>query len=231
MEVRQRKKKSKVRLRISFILLFCAASLIGCFTLYLKENQPESYYDNDGEIVETVPDNAFLPVPESSARSQRYLNNCIFIGGNTVRALAEYGFIVEENAFYGDFSADDVCERAESSLIQGIYIMPDISSEESFEADMSIYGRLTDKLSAKDSTKIYVSSLIPDTDPAKMAVTDKINGRLSDFAKAHEVYYLDICSELRDKNGALPSVYYSDGGLEREACGRISAYILSHTVR
>ncbi|MGN0691760.1 MAG: hypothetical protein ACI4K7_05385 [Oscillospiraceae bacterium] len=231
MEVRQKKKKSKVKLRISFILLFCAASFIGCFTLYLKENQPESYYDNDGEIVETVPDNAFMPVPESSARTQRYLDNCIFIGGSTVGALAEYGFIGEENAFYGDFSADDVYDRAESRLIQGIYIMPDISSEESFDADMSIYGRLIDKLSAKGSAKLYVSSLIPDTDPEKNAAVDRINGRLSDLAQAHEVYYLDICSELRDKNGALPSVYYSGERLEREACGRISAYILSHTVR
>ncbi|MGN1415325.1 MAG: SGNH/GDSL hydrolase family protein [Oscillospiraceae bacterium] len=231
MEVRQKKKKSKVRLRISFILLFCAASLICCFTLYLKENQPESYYDNDGEIVETIPENAFLPVPESSARSQRYLKNCVFVGGSTVKALAEYGFIEEENAFYGDFSADDVYERAESSLIPGIYIMPDVSSEDSFDADMSIYGKMTDKLSANSSAKIYVSSLMPDTEAEKNDGVDRINERLSDFAESHGVYYLDICSELRDKNGALPSVYYSDGKLEKEACGRISAYILSHTVR
>ncbi|MCI5751757.1 MAG: hypothetical protein MR038_04650 [Oscillospiraceae bacterium] len=231
MEVRQRKKKSKVRLRISFILLFCAASLICCFTLYLNENQPESYYDNGGEIVETVPENAFLPVPESSARTQRYLNNCIFIGGSTVQALAEYGFIGEENAFYGSFSSDEVYEKAESGLIQGIYIMPDISSEDSFDAEMSLYGEIADKLSAKGSGKIYVSSLIPDTDPEKTAAVDKINCMLSGFAESHGVYYLDICSELKDKNGVLPEVYYSDGRLEREACGRISSYILSHTVR
>ncbi|MGN0695757.1 MAG: hypothetical protein ACI4J5_03210 [Oscillospiraceae bacterium] len=199
--------------------------------MYLRENQPESYYDNDGEIVETIPDNAFLPVPESSARTQRYLKNCVFIGGSTVSALAEYGYIPAENAFYGDFSADEACEMARGSLIQGIYFMPDISSEESFDAEMSLYGDIADKLSAKGVGKIYVSSLIPDTDPANAEASDRINGMLSDFAESHGVYYLDICSELKDKNGALPSVYYSDGKLEREACGRISAYILSHTVR
>lgn len=232
MEVRQKKKKSKVKLRISFILLFCAASLICCFTLYLKENQPESYYDdNDAEIVETVPDNAFLPVPESSARTQRYLRNCIFVGGSTVKALAEHGYIEEENAFYGNISAEEICKAAENSLIQGIYLMPDISSEESFDQDGSDYGKLAEKLSGNDGAKVYISSVIPDIDPANNAADQRINGRLKALAESCGVYYLDMYSELADSSGALPSVYYSDSGLEREACGRISAYILSHTVR
>lgn len=231
MEVRQKKKKSKVKLRISFILLFCAASIICCFTLYLKENQPESYYDNDGEIIQTKPDNAYSPVGESSPRTQRYLDNCLFIGGDTVKALADSGYISEKNAFYGDFSEDEIYKSAESSLIQGIYLFPDISSEEGFDTDMSLYGVLAGKLSEGYSKKVYIVSVVPDTDIEKNAAVDRINDRLLSFAESCGVYYLDINPTLKDKNGVLPSVYYSDNGLEKEACGRITAYILSHTVR
>lgn len=231
MEVRQRKKKNKVKFRISFIILFCAASLICCFTLYLKENQPESYYNNGGEIIQTSADNIFLPVAESSARTSRYLNNCLFIGGNTVKSLAEYGYVLSENAFYGDISDDEIYERAKSSLIQGIYIMPDISSEDDFDSDMSFYEDFSDKLSAEYSKKVYIASVIPDADSERNIVIDGINDKLLSFAETHGVYYLDINSDLKDKNGALPSVYCSNGNLERDACGRIASYILTHTAR
>ncbi len=225
------KKKKNARFRFSFILLFFAASFLGCFVFYMKENQPKSYYKSGGEIIPVMAAEGFSPVRESSPKTKRYLENCVFAGGDTAKRLAFFGSIPDDNAYFDEeLTAENILKAANKEYTAGIYFFPDISSEESFEDDISFYRELVCLLKDSCEADIYIVSVLPDTSTEKTLISDSINAMLLDFCGENGINFLDAGSELKNKDGVLPEIYITEDGIEKEVCGRISSYILSHTV-
>lgn len=230
MKVGRRKVKKEVKFRFSFVVLFFAASFLCCFTLYMKENQPESYYKSGGEIIPAAASGETQYTVEHS-KTMRYLKSCIFAGGVNAEKMAEYGFISGNNLLCGDdLSAERVSEAVSGKYITALYLMPDISSEGCFDEEIRTYSGIAAAVQRDfPDIDIYTVLLPPSADIEGTEAVDGINVLLEKFSKENGLYCLDISSALKDKSGVLPEIYNSPEGMEREAYGVITSYILSHT--
>lgn len=200
-----------MKFRISFVFLFLSASLIGCLTFFLRDNQPDSYYKSKGEISgEAAKSPSF--VRENEPKTSRYLRKSLFLRGKIPLKMAEYGYIAEENVV---LSPEDHEENAP------LYIFPDENT-----ADLSKYGDYTEKT----GKNVYVVSLLPSVSDEENDKIDKENDRLLQICEENGYYFLDVNSYLKDKNGRLPEIFSSDDGVTKEVYGRIAEYLLSHTV-
>lgn len=230
MKVGRRRVKKEVKFRFSFVILFFAASFLCWFALYMKENQPESYYKSGGEIIPAAAAGETQYAGDRQ-KTMRYLKSCIFAGGINAEKMAEFGYISEDNLFCGgDLSVERVCEAVSEKYITALYLMPDISSESRFDEEIKTYGDITAAVQRDfPDINIYMTLLPPSADISETEVSDSINVLLTSFSKENGLYCLDISSALKDKNGTLPDIYSSDEGMEREAYGTVTSYILSHT--
>lgn len=229
MKVGRRRVKKEVKFRFSFVILFFAASFLCCFALYMKENQPESYYKSGGEIIPAAAGE--MQYAGDRQKTMRYLKNCIFAGGINAEKMAEFGYISEDNLICGgDLNVEKVSEAVSEKYITALYLMPDISSESRFDEEIKAYGDIAAAIKRDfPHIDIYMTLLPPSADISETEVSDSINVLLTAFSKENGLYCLDISSALKDKNGTLPDIYSSDDGMEREAYGTITSYILSHT--
>lgn len=205
MQVRQKREKKSLKFRISFIILFLTASLVGSLTLFLKNNQPESYYRSGGEILEETLGSSL--VRENEPKTARYFRKCYFAAGEIPEKMAEYGFIPRES----------LCFSEEASAV---YVFSDSSD------DLSEYVSFVNK----DSVRIYFVSKVPAVSSEENALIDAENQKIRDFCEENGYLYIDVNSYMKNKEGNLPEILYSEGGLSREAYGRITEYLLSHTV-
>lgn len=230
MKVGRRRVKKEVKFRFSFVILFFAASFLCCFALYMKENQPESYYKSGGEMIPAAAAGE-KQYTGDRRKTMRYLKNCIFAGGINAEKMAEYGYIPADNLLYGDsLSVEKVSEAVSGKYITALYLMPDISSESGFDEEIKTYGDIAAAVQRDfPDIYIYMTLLPPSADISETEVSDSINVLLTSFSKENGLYCLDISSALKDKNGTLPDIYSSDDGMEREAYGTVTSYILSHT--
>lgn len=229
MKVGRRKVKKEVKFRFSFVVLFFAASFLCCFVLYMKENQPESYYKSGGEIIPAAAEET--QYTGEHQKTMRYLKNCIFAGGINAEKMAGFGYISEDSMLCGaDLSIERVSEAVSEKYITALYLMPDISSESRFDEEIRTYGDIAAAVQRDfPDIDIYMTLLPPSADISETEISDSINELITSFSKENGLYCLDISSALKDKSGVLPDIYSSDEGMEREAYGIITSYILSHT--
>lgn len=240
MKVTPRKEK-KAKFRLSFVLLFIIASMLCCFTFYMEENKPLSYYEADPvtEIVtetdissETLPnaaaaDSRVNPIAETERKSAEYFESCLFIGGELPEQMSLSGMISEGNFFKAipsdtDITVPDINEKTESVYIFAGYNTQDIDRYKDY------YKAFSEKTAEKYDVNIYIVSAPPLTEADNG--TDSFNSELLELANSLGVYYVDINTRLKGIDGSLAAVYYDDNGKYTEmALIDVSEYLLTHT--
>lgn len=204
MQVKQKKPKQKIKFRISFVILFIFASLLCFLTLFLKNNQPDSYYESNGEII----DKSSAAVSENVTKTSRYFRKCIFIDSKTANNLEKYGFILSENVFFEDKALNAGGDR------QAVYFFPEGKPSRSEKI-------LSDKLKEKYEAYIYYVSALPAEDDTN----DAVNSEILEFCENNGYYYIDANSYLAGEDGKLDKLYS-----EEYIYGKLNDYLLSHTV-
>lgn len=119
----RKKKKDGIKFRVSFIILFAAASFAACFALYMKSDVPDTdKQSQSGESTSQVSEAAVTrpvsetetepaaertstadinPIAESTEVDESYFDDCMFVGDSLMVGLGSYGFIPEERIAAG----------------------------------------------------------------------------------------------------------------------------------
>lgn len=186
-----------------------------------------------------------------------YMNNCYFLGDSRTVAMVSYGFISDSNALaqvgishtsvesttFTQNSGKQYTLRQYLSSVKApvIYIGYGVNgmngiSEERYE---KTYTELIDHIiDMSPDSKIVLMSIWPVDDngtyrgSVKNEWIDKYNDFLLALAEYKGLYYLDVASELKDKNGQIKSEYDSGDGLHYRASAYnvILDYIIHHPV-
>ncbi|MBQ8569441.1 MAG: hypothetical protein IJ446_09530 [Oscillospiraceae bacterium] len=240
MKVTPRKEK-KAKFRLSFVLLFIIASMLCCFTFYMEENKPLSYYEADNvteiaaetdissetSVHTAVTDSRINPVAETERKSSEYFESCLFIGGELPGQMFLSGMIRKESFFEavpgnGDTAIPEISERTEA-----VYIFAEYDTQNA-ELYKEHYKKLSEKSAEKYDADIYIISAPPLIEADNG--TDSFNSELLELANSLGVYYVDINTRLKGIDGSLASVYYDDSGKYTEmALIDVSEYMLTHT--
>ena len=122
----RKKKENGIKFRISFVILFAAASFAACFALYMKSSSPaddkpqadgsasqvtaftvsqtvsETETETETEAVSERTSTADInPIAESAEVDESYFDDCMFVGDSLMVGLGTYGFISEEQIAAG----------------------------------------------------------------------------------------------------------------------------------
>ncbi len=186
-----------------------------------------------------------------------YMNNCYFLGDSRTVAMVSYGFISDENALaqvgishtsvesttFTQNSGKQYTVKQYLSTVNApvIYIGYGVNgmngiSEERYE---KTYTELIDHIIAMaPNSKIVLMSIWPVDDngtyrgSVKNEWIDKYNDFLLALAEYKGIYYLDVSSELKGKDGQIKPEYDSGDGLHYRASAYnvIIDYIIHHPV-
>ncbi|MGN0665108.1 MAG: GDSL-type esterase/lipase family protein [Huintestinicola sp.] len=190
MVVSGRKKKDKLKFRVSFIFLFVFASFVACFTLYMRSDISDSEENSaiKGDIVTTqyqteekpAEKKAVNPVPECSKYDQSYLDSCMFAGDSLIVGLSSYGIIPEERVAAGigmsamtindtplenpDGSQELIADKINAAKPENLYVLLGLNLMEYYtnEQLLAEYGDFVDSID-REHTNIYLISVPPVT--------------------------------------------------------------------
>ncbi|MBQ3919915.1 MAG: hypothetical protein II695_09585 [Oscillospiraceae bacterium] len=243
------KKKTGLRFRLSFVLLFVAASFIGCFVMYMKggdddplagEPVPGMMEHIIGEEKETEPvpelhvDN---PVPLSVRAADGYMNNILYVGDPIVSGIFSNGFCSSGNVLVLSEDAD-IEETLSIRSYAAVYLMftpTNIHEEKDRDAFLSRVSTVVDKIRSCRRYDIYIVSVLPvsadsEGDGLVNADIDKVNSALLAYCNDARVYYIDENTYFKGSDGRLRSSY-SDGkgGLSEQAYNACIEMIRTHT--
>ncbi len=186
-----------------------------------------------------------------------YMNHCIFLGDSRTVAMVSYGYISDSNALAkvgiahtavagttftqnsgNTYTISDYLKARTEEVIYVCYGVNGMNgiSEEQYE---SSYTELVDKIiSLAGDRHVVLMSIWPVDDngryrgSVKNEWIDKYNDFLYRLASEKGLYYLDVASILKDKNGGMRREYDSGDGLHYSASsyGHILDYIIHHPV-
>ncbi len=187
-----RKKKKEIKYRMSFVLLFIAASFLVCFVLYMREETPDEEMrqndspaqtvriDEQGDLPAQVSRDTDNPVGECLKLDISYLDRCMFAGDSLMVGLGSYGFVPEDRIAAGvgmsvmDIGTKPLTEADGSELLaaekinarspENLYILLGLNMMESFTDDqlLAAYGDFVNSID-RTATEVYVISVPPVT--------------------------------------------------------------------
>ncbi len=193
-----RKKKKEIKYRLSFVLLFIAASFLVCFVLYMREETPEEEMRRNDSPAQTVridepekmpvqpardngnPDN---PVGECLKLDISYLDRCMFAGDSLMVGLGSYGFVPEDRIAAG----------------VGMSVM-DIGTKPLTEADGSEI-TAAEKINAQNPENLYI---LLGLNMMESFTDDQLLAAYGDFVNsidrtATEVYVISVPPVTRER--------------------------------
>ena len=196
------------------------------------------------------------PVPLSEAKTSEYLDSCVFIGDSITFGMASYNVVPSANVYasvsmsiskvetakietqYGEMT---VLEALDLKQPENIYVMLGsngaafMSVDDMYRAFSSFMGNLADVC---PDSRIYILSVPPVTakkevsteTPILNSELDEFNAKLLEYANRKGLYYVDVCSALKDESGKLPEDDAENDGLHLKysAYSRLIDYILCH---
>lgn len=198
------------------------------------------------------------PVPESEAKTADYLNSCIFVGDSITYGLASYNVVPSANVYasmsmsiskvetakidtqYGEMT---IAEALQLKQPENIYIMLGsngaafMSVNDMYQSFSSFMGIVSDIC---PESSIYILSVPPVTaekeasaeTPISNEDLDEFNQKLLEYANRNDMYYVDVCSALKDESGKLSESDAENDGLHLKysAYEKLINYVLTHTV-
>lgn len=197
-------------------------------------------------------------VPETTAEDESFLDTAVFVGdyfiyyadyiGYCEHALPVYSTGYDLNSLLSKkvmrLEGEEVTLTDYVASVKGaqaFYIM--LSAESiswmDYPTFVKKYTALLDEIiAAQPDADIYIQSILPinqaEASKRSYSVTnekiDQINSYLASIAEEEEVWYLDLASVFKDKNGELPEEMTTNGiRLTDEAYALWYEYILTHT--
>ncbi len=209
----------------------------------------------DEETGEEIEDPTILA--EVKGTGEGYLNNCIFLGDSRYVGLVSYAVISDEDVLAqvgiahmsvesNTFTQNSGAQYTLRSYLQShakdvIYIGYGVNGMKGTDEDTyeKSYKNLIEHImELAPNSKIVLMSIWPVDDngtykgSVKNEWIDKYNDFLLALAEYEGIYYLDVNTVLKDKNGSINSKYDGGDGLHYNAKGYqvIREYILSHPV-
>lgn len=208
-----------------------------------------SQQGGDAEIVN--------PVPESEAKTADYLNSCVFVGDSITYGLASYNVVPSANVYasmsmsiskvdtatidtqYGEMT---IAEALQLKQPENIYIMLGsngaafMSVNDMYQSFSSFMKTVSEVCPDSD---IYILSVPPVTakkeasaeTPISNDDLDEFNNKLLEYANRNDMYYVDICTALKDESGNLSESDAENDGLHLKysAYEKLINYVLTHT--
>lgn len=196
-------------------------------------------------------------VSETKAEDESFLSSAVFVGDYFVYyadyiGYCEYALPVYSTGYDLNALLSKKVVRLEGESVtltdyvasvngaKAFYIM--LSAESiswmDYPTFVKKYTALLDEIiAAQPNADIYIQSILPinqaETSKRGYSVTnekiDQINAYLASIAEEKEVWYLDLASEFKDKNGELPVEMTTNGiRLNDEAYALWYEYILTH---
>ncbi len=213
----------------------------------------------DPETDQVIEEGIVNPVPLSEAKSSDYLNSCIFVGDSITYGLASYNVVPSANVYasmsmsiskvetatidtqYGKMT---IAEALQLKQPENIYVMLGSNGAafmsvndmyQSFSSFMNIVSDIC------PDSNIYILSVPPVTaekeasteTPVSNADLDEFNNKILEYANRNDMYYVDICTALKDDLGKLPDADAENDGLHLKysAYEKLIDYVLTHTAK
>ncbi len=246
---REKKDPPKLKVRISFIILFIIFSFSLCFVLFMKdrgtflsEDLVTRLFPPKGteDTVKKTDTSVLNPLKAKAALDRDYLESCVFVGNEICGSLAPDGaatviFDSGTDRMYlsrieTESGKHSVKELVKDTGAENVYILFGAQSLHLSNSSIAENAERFAEDMISSGKRVYIVSSMPATngDTERDTEIERINRLLLESANHCGAYYIDASLYFKKSDGHISAVYVKDGLFNERAKGVFEKTVLTH---